>query len=127
MLPLAAGTAYVYSQREEQPAMATSTADYIRGNYENKIRFFSPPEKIFEIFATRQDDNGQLTMTYVDFLKAVTPYNYSDMKSKDEIQKYLEVYGSRINKVMKIADPDGDGSIDFTEFLFFMTILQIPD
>jgi len=29
-----------------------SQTDRIRGNYENKIRFFSPPEKVFEIFAT---------------------------------------------------------------------------
>lgn len=28
-----------------------SRAEKIRGNYENKIRFFSPPEKVFEIFA----------------------------------------------------------------------------
>jgi hypothetical protein len=39
--------------REEEPAQALEYADRIRGNYENKIRFFSPPEKIFEVFATK--------------------------------------------------------------------------
>jgi len=29
-----------------------SRSDRIRGNYENKIRFFASPEKIFEVFAT---------------------------------------------------------------------------
>ncbi len=28
------------------------TKERIRGQYENKIRFMSPPEKVFEIFAT---------------------------------------------------------------------------
>jgi hypothetical protein len=31
-------------------------AEKIRGNYENKIRFFSPPEKVFEIFAHQKDE-----------------------------------------------------------------------
>jgi len=40
-------------QNEEYASCEAATrADTIRGNYENKIRFFSPPEKSFEIFAT---------------------------------------------------------------------------
>ena len=35
-----------------------STPDRIRGNYENKIRFFAAPEKIFETFATIRDETG---------------------------------------------------------------------
>ena len=106
--------------------MAASTADNIRGQYENKIRFFSPPEKIFEIFATVQGENGALNMSYVDFLRTLTPYNYADLKSKEEIEKYLEKHGNQIKTVLKLADADGDGSVDFTEFLFFVTVLQMP-
>ena len=127
MMPMAvAGGAYLYQKRDDEPALAVATADRIRGNYENKIRFFSPPEKIFEIFATIQGENGALQMSYVDFLRTLTPYNYGDMKSKDEIQKYLDHHGAAIKKVMHIADADGDGSVDFTEFLFFVTIHQMP-
>lgn len=35
-----------------------STADRIRGNYENKIRFFANPEKIFETFANIREEDG---------------------------------------------------------------------
>ena len=63
-----------------------STGDRIRGNYENKIRFFSPPEKIFETFATKKLDDGTLVMTYGDFFKAMTPYNYGPIKSGEEAE-----------------------------------------
>ena len=64
-----------------QPALCeASTADRIRGNYENKIRFFAPPEKIFEVFATNQQEDGGLQMSYSDFLRALTPFNQIAIK-----------------------------------------------
>ena len=48
----------------------------LRGEYENKIRRFSPPEKIFDVFATIYDE-GKLLMTLQDLLKAICFYNYS--------------------------------------------------
>jgi hypothetical protein len=36
----------------------------MRGLYENKIRFFCGPEKIFEIFATKRTEDGELVMTF---------------------------------------------------------------
>jgi hypothetical protein len=48
----------------------------LRGAYENKIRRFSPPEKIFDVFATISQ-NGVLLMTLKDLLKAICFYNYS--------------------------------------------------
>jgi hypothetical protein len=53
-----------------------STKDRIRGEYENKIRRDSPPEKIFETFAT-VNENGRLYMTHYDLFKAICPYNYA--------------------------------------------------
>ena len=58
--------------------------DRIRGTYENKIRFFSPPEKIFETFASVKLDDGKLVMSYSDFFKALTPYNHTELKSSKE-------------------------------------------
>lgn len=48
----------------------------LRGEYENKIRRYSPPEKIFDVFATIYE-NGRLYMTVKDLLKAICFYNYS--------------------------------------------------
>ena len=56
MMLLAPMTLALYMQyKQEEPLAACeepSRSDMIRGGYENKIRFFSPPEKTFEIFAT---------------------------------------------------------------------------
>ena len=94
-----------------------SVQDRLRGSYENKIRFFSTPEKIYETFATSKDENGKLTMSYSDFFKALTPYNFTEMKDN---KPYFKVYSPDI---LKIADADGNGDISFAEFFFFVTIL----
>lgn len=100
------------SECEEAPR-----ADRIRGTYENKIRFFSPPEKIFETFAHSRDSEGNLVMSYADFFRALTPYNYTEMK---DMKGYFEKYQP---DVLKVADANNDGVISFPEFLFFITIL----
>ena len=91
--------------------------DRIRGTYENKIRFFSPPEKIYETFASQKDEEGKLTMSYSDFFKSLTPYNYTEMKDN---KAYFEKFTP---EVLKVADADDDGVISFPEFFFFVTIL----
>ena len=57
-LPLFALAYYAYDQQSKPSDCEASTADRIRGNYENKVRFFSPPEKIFETFSTQKDENN---------------------------------------------------------------------
>lgn len=103
------------SECEEAPRQ-----DRIRGQYENKIRFFSPPEKIFETFAHNKDENGKLVMSYSDFFRALTPYNYTELKDN---KAYFEKFKP---DVLKVADANSDGVISFPEFIFFITILQLP-
>lgn len=62
----------------------------IRGNYENKIRFFSAPEKVFEIFAHEKDDDNRLAMSYADFLTAITPFNGVQLDQRGE--EYLKTH-----------------------------------
>ncbi len=92
-------------------------ADRIRGTYENKIRFFSPPEKIFETFASVKTEDGKLVMSYSDFFRAMTPYNYTEFKDN---KAYFEKFQP---DVLKVADINNDGVISFPEFFFFITIL----
>ena len=96
VLPFIAFNLYLAREHTKQIAAdcEASTADRIRGNYENKIRFFSPPEKIFETFASQKDESGHLVMTYGDFFRALTPYNYGEIKSNAE---YLEKFKDRVS------------------------------
>mmetsp|Transcript_3401 Transcript_3401/g.5740 ORF Transcript_3401/g.5740 Transcript_3401/m.5740 type:complete len:157 (-) Transcript_3401:808-1278(-) len=104
-----------------------STADRIRGNYENKIRFFSPPEKIFETFASQKEEDGSLAMSYGDFFRALTPYNYQEIMSAEDLSAYIAKFKARVDTLLHYADADGNGSISFTEFFFFVTVLQMPE
>ena len=63
-------------------------------------------------------------MAYSDILRALTPYNYGEIKDTKE---YMEKYSSKVGAILHLADADGDGTISFTEFFFFITILQLPD
>lgn len=98
-----------------------STADRIRGNYENKIRFFAAPEKIFETFANVRNSEG-VFMSYKDFFHSLTPYNY-DVPAKGKAD-YFEKFQPEI---LSIADANHDQKIDFDEYIFFVTLLQLPE
>lgn len=89
----------------------------MRGLYENKIRFFCGPEKIYEIFASNRTEAGQLTMSYKDFYRAVTPFTYCSTSKADEYFKRFSP------KTLAIIDADGSGEIEFTEFFFFILLL----
>ena len=92
----------------------------IRGSYENKIRFFSPPEKCFEVFATEKLESGEMRMSYKDFLRAITPYCHTPFF--EDTDEYLK---ENTPAILKQIDADGDGTISFTEFFFFLTLLQV--
>ena len=103
------GFAYTFYKQQSQlisHCEPPSTQSRIRGNYENKIRFFSPPEKVYEIFASSKNEDGSLVMTYKDVLRAITPYNYNELKSNEEINEYFENYKDRINSIFSYADPN---------------------
>lgn len=99
-----------------------STSEKIRGNYENKIRFFAPPEKIFETFATLKEGE-KIFMTYEDFFYSLTPYSFHPHPEEEKLKKYFE----NPPEILQLADINKDGKIDFPEFIFFLTILQLPE
>jgi hypothetical protein len=59
-------------------SQACFTPDFVivcvSGNYENRLRRHSAPEKVFEYFASVNID-GTWYMTPDDFIRAITPYN----------------------------------------------------
>ena len=120
MKSLAKGLAVMALLGTSKTAEALSTQDKVRGTYENRIRFFAAPEKIFETFAGTKKE-GKLYLSYGDFFKAVTPFSYAPIK---DMEGYLE---SHKVEALRLADCNNDGLISFPEFLFFVTLLQIPD
>jgi len=62
-------------------------------------------------------------MSYTDFLHCMTPYNNGELLEQSDIEEYLKNYTPEI---LKMADADGSGSINFTEFTFFLTLYQAP-
>jgi len=114
---------YLY-QADQQEKLSeceeVDRAEKMRGLYENKIRFFCGPEKIYEIFASNKTEAGKLTMSYKDFYRAVTPFTYCSTSNSDEYFKRFSP------KTLAIIDADGSGEIEFTEFFFFILLLQVP-
>jgi len=133
-------TAGALEEKDEQPSkkrVGFKERRFIE--YENRIRAYSTPDKIFRYFATYKIiyENGQsdIYMTPEDFLRSITP---------GEIQP--ENLGLDKFKVKKVADntkltlPDKElsehdnvfhalgecGFISFSDYLFLLTVLSTP-
>lgn len=83
--------------------------------YEQRIRKFSRPEKIFSVFAT-DTTAGQLTMTPFDFVKSLMP---CDESKRDKINQHPP-------ECFKLLDSDGSGTLDFMEYMLLLALLAVP-
>ncbi|KAF5938357.1 hypothetical protein HYC85_022616 [Camellia sinensis] len=101
-------------------------------NYEKRIRMRSPPEKVFEYFASFRTPEGKLFMTPEDLMRAVVPV-FPPSESNLVRDGYLR--GERRPGELRCApseffmlfDMNNDGLISFKEYIFFVTILSIPE
>ncbi|XP_057524348.1 calcium uptake protein, mitochondrial-like [Amaranthus tricolor] len=100
--------------------------------YEKRIRLRSPPEKVFEYFASVQNSEGEVLMTPADLMRAVVPV-FPPSESGLVRDGYLP--GERCPGGLKclpseffmLFDVDNDGLISFKEYIFFVTLLSIPE
>ncbi|XP_057969594.1 calcium uptake protein, mitochondrial-like [Malania oleifera] len=101
-------------------------------NYEKRIRMQSPPEKVFEYFASIRNPEGEVFMTPADLMRAVVPV-FPPSKSNRVREGNLR--GERVpgdlhcapSKFFMLFDTDNDGFISFAEYIFFVTLLSIPE
>lgn len=83
------------------------------GNYENRIREMSSPEKVFAYFAS-VEQGGERFMTPHDFVRSITPYLLGD---DAPVPRAADAKLSpAAARVMAVADASGDGLISFDEY-----------
>lgn len=101
-------------------------------NYEKRMRLRSPPEKVFEYFASLRSPDGELLMKPADLMRAVVPV-FPPSESNLVRDGYLggernpgELHCAPSDFFM-LFDVDNDGLISFKEYIFFVTLLSIPE
>ncbi|XP_062222778.1 calcium uptake protein, mitochondrial-like isoform X1 [Phragmites australis] len=101
-------------------------------NYEKRIRTRSPPEKIFEYFASVHNPEGEVYMLPTDLMRAVVPvFPPSESKIVREGRLRGERHTGELHcapsEFFMLFDTNGDGLISFAEYIFFVTLLSIPE
>jgi Ca2+-binding EF-hand superfamily protein len=120
------------SESEAAPASPSSSAwgewkNSVMTNYESRIRDFSSPEKVFSVFASVSKD-GHNYMTVDDFIRALIPHEHSALHPRPGTGSGRRQRASKhLPAAFQIADQDQDGLISFEEYLFFVTLLSIPE
>ncbi|XP_004498756.1 calcium uptake protein, mitochondrial isoform X2 [Cicer arietinum] len=101
-------------------------------NYEKRIRLRSPPEKVFEYFASHRTPEGEVLMVPEDLMRAVVPVF---PPSESHLVRGGYFRGERSpghlrcspSDFFMLFDVNGDGHISFKEYIFFVTLLSIPE
>lgn len=103
-------------------------------SYEDRIRAFSTPDKIFRYFATlKAVHTGEVLMTPEDFVRSITPgTKQPDGLGLDSFKKYDPQRAQRAVESTNL-DPDSifyklgeHGLITFSDYIFLLTVLSTP-
>ncbi|KAK2965692.1 hypothetical protein RJ640_022219, partial [Escallonia rubra] len=100
--------------------------------YEKRIRTQSPPEKVLEYFASLKSPSGEIFMTPADLMRAVVLV-FPPSEANRVREGYLN--GESVpgelrcapSKFFMLFDTNNDGLISFAEYIFFVTLLSIPE
>ncbi|KAL7597390.1 calcium uptake protein, mitochondrial [Lactuca sativa] len=101
-------------------------------NYEKRLRMLSPPQKVFEYFASVRTTRGEILMTPGDLMRAIVPVF---PPSESNLVRDGSLRGERRPGELHCApsdffmlfDVNNDGLISFKEYIFFVTLLSIPE
>lgn len=103
--------------------------------YEDRIRAYSTPDKIFRLFATVKiyDDKGnwEVFMTPEDFVRSITPgVMQPEGLGFDEFLNFDQKIFDTWRKEKVHEDPNSLfaklGTINFTDFIFLLTVISTP-
>ncbi|XP_078578606.1 calcium uptake protein 1, mitochondrial-like isoform X6 [Branchiostoma floridae x Branchiostoma japonicum] len=105
--------------------------------YENRIRAYSTPDKIFRYFATLkvydEDGHHEIYMTPEDFVRSITPGDKQPEGLGLDQFRHVHIKAIRADVETKFGD-DGNifnklgenGLINFTDYIFLLTVLATP-
>lgn len=97
---------------------ALSSTEIIKGEYENKIRIFSPIEKRYLIFGKIK--NSEDSMDTIGFFESLVPFQNLEIKNKEEIHTALSATGKDFYELFsEVVDVNKDNNISFEEYLIF--------
>ncbi|KAL4029167.1 hypothetical protein IC575_012391 [Cucumis melo] len=102
-------------------------------NYEKRIRIQSPPEKVFEYFASIHTPEGEIYMRPSDLMRAIVPVfppSESNRVREGFLRGERRISGELCcapSKFFMLFDTNNDGLISFAEYIFFVTLLSIPE
>lgn len=101
--------------------------------YENRIRHYSTPDKIFRYFATlrvvNEEGDSEIYMTPADFVRAITP----DEKQPDGygLDQFKKIDAKRFHDIELKGRALGTlgecGLISFADYMFLLTVLSTPE
>eukprot|EP00238_Polyblepharides_amylifera_P005937 CAMPEP_0196592294 /NCGR_PEP_ID=MMETSP1081-20130531/72329_1 /TAXON_ID=36882 /ORGANISM="Pyramimonas amylifera, Strain CCMP720" /LENGTH=405 /DNA_ID=CAMNT_0041915927 /DNA_START=286 /DNA_END=1503 /DNA_ORIENTATION=+ len=113
-------------------SMAETTRRSVYFGYEARLRKFSPPEKLFAYFASA-GTSKEPCMIPLDLMRAAVPV-FQPIHSTDARSgslagepKHQKTKRAKTNEFFSLFDIDKNGLIDFPEFVFFITLLSIPE
>ncbi|XP_011017911.1 PREDICTED: calcium uptake protein 1 homolog, mitochondrial-like [Populus euphratica] len=101
-------------------------------NYEKRIRLQSPPEKVFEYFASLKKPDGEVLTTPADLMRAVV-HVFPPSESNRVREGFLrgETVPGELHcapsRFFMLFDTNSNGLISFSEYIFFVTLLSIPE
>jgi len=113
----------LFLEEEEKESEKLDFKELIRGEYENKIRTFSPIEKKFLIFS-RIKSTEELKMSYFQFLESVVPFQYMKQIDEEKLKIILQ-NNSLFQSLLKKIDNNNDGFINFEEYVIWSLIISI--
>lgn len=102
--------------------------------YEDRIRAYSTPDKIFRYFATlRAVNNGEVFMTPEDFVRSITPgtkqpegLGLDSFKKYDPQKTRVETESTSISEDSIFYKLGETGLISFSDYIFLLTVLSTP-
>eukprot|EP00055_Hartaetosiga_balthica_P005609 m.16674 g.16674 ORF g.16674 m.16674 type:complete len:445 (+) comp4656_c0_seq1:10-1344(+) len=122
-------------EEDEESIKENSFKTRTVANYENRLRDYSTPDKVFRYFASVKVDDV-VYMTPADFIRAVTPGEIQpEGVGLDLFAKKPSSFGKVTNPSARLFSHDDTGKvtsrgenglISYAEFLFLLTLLSAP-
>lgn len=103
----------------KEPQIANK--DLIKGEYNNRIRIFSPLEKKYLIFGNIQNEKDQMSL--FQFFNSLIPFQYIATLPFEEVLKNLNLKKD-FNRIFDKIDVDGDRKISYEEYLILNCIMS---